>query len=476
MEIILIKAAQLVLCLALLIILHEGGHFLFAKLFKIRVEKFFLFFDWKFKFFSTYSPWFRRLMGKKPIEKDAEGNYPYHGTEYGIGWLPLGGYVKISGMIDESMDKEQMAQPPQPWEFRTKPAWQRLLVMLGGVMMNFIVAFVLYGAILFVWGETYVPIKDIKQGFTFNEQAHKLGFQEGDIPLSADGKEFKQFNIDMLRAISNAKQVAVLRQGKTTTLQMPAEGVSLLDMMQADKAFLSVSVPTVVDSVIAGTSAAKAHIAKGDTIKSFNSVSVSNWSDYMAQVSKLSKSLEGATTNDSIRKRTVTLTVAHANTGALDTVKVLLDPELHMGITQTSMYHIYKPVTKQYSIAEAIPGGFALGASTINGYINDLKYIPTKEGVKSLHGPLLIGKMFPDTWNWEAFWRLTAFISIILAVMNLLPIPALDGGHALFCLLEMITRRKFSVKVQTYAQYAGMILLLILMVYALGNDIFTFLF
>ena len=476
MEIILIKAAQLVLCLALLIILHEGGHFMFAKLFKIRVEKFFLFFDWKYKIFSTYSPWFRKLIGKAPIEKDEKGNYIYSGTEYGIGWMPLGGYVKIAGMIDESMDKEQMAMPPQPWEFRTKPAWQRLLVMLGGVMMNFIVALVLYGMILFVWGETYVPVKDMNQGFTFNEQAHKLGFQEGDILVSADSETFRDFNVNMIRTISNAKEISVLRNGKPATIQMPEGGVSLLEMMQADKPFVSVNVPTVVDSVIAGTSAAKAHIAKGDTIKSFNGVALSNWSDYLAQVSKLSQSLEGATTNDSLRKRNVTITVAKANTGKLDTTKVLLDEELHMGITQTTMYHLYKTVTQEYSIIEAIPGGVMLGLNTIKGYISDLKYIPTKEGVKSLHGPLLIGKMFPDTWNWEAFWKLTAFISIILAVMNLLPIPALDGGHAVFCLIEMIFRKKFSVKFQERAQLVGMILLLVLMVYALGNDIFTFLF
>ena len=214
MDIFLIRAAQLILCLSILIVLHEGGHFTMAKLFGIRVEKFFLFFDYKFNLFSTYSRWWRRLRGKKPFEKDENGNYPYQGTEYGIGWIPLGGYVKIAGMIDESMDREQMKQPPQPWEFRTKPAWQRLLVMLAGVIVNFLVALIIYSMILFVWGSSYIPIRDMKMGFTYNEQAQAIGFRQGDIPVSADGETFRDYNTDVLRSISNAHQVNVLRQGR----------------------------------------------------------------------------------------------------------------------------------------------------------------------------------------------------------------------------------------------------------------------
>jgi len=449
---------------------------MFAKLFGIRVEKFFLFFDYKFKFFSTYSNWVRKLMGKKPLEKDEEGKYPYNGTEYGIGWIPLGGYVKIAGMVDESMDTEQMNQPAQPWEFRTKPAWQRLLVMLGGVMMNFLVALFIYSMILFAWGETYVPIKDMQQGFTFNEQAHEIGFQEGDILVSADGEVFRDLDVDVLRSISNAKQVSVLRNGKEVSITMPEKGISLLEMLQADKSFLSPIVPAVIKSVLDSTAAADAKFAAGDTIKSINKVAINNWSDYLAQISVISKSLEGATTNDSIRKRTVQIVVARANTGKLDTASVLLNSNLQMGVTQTTTLDLYPTVTQEYSFFESFPAGIAKGFKTIKGYLSDLKYIPTKEGVKSLHGPLLIGKMFPDTWNWQAFWNLTAFISNILAVMNLLPIPALDGGHALFALIEMIFRKKFSVKFQERAQMVGMILLLLLMVYAIGNDIFTFIF
>ena len=473
MDIFLIRAAQLILCLSILIVLHEGGHFTMAKLFGIRVEKFFLFFDYKFNLFSTYSRWWRRLRGKKPLEKDENGNYPYQGTEYGIGWIPLGGYVKIAGMIDESMDREQMKLPPQPWEFRTKPAWQRLLVMLAGVIVNFLVALIIYSMILFVWGSSYIPIRDMKMGFTYNEQAQAIGFRQGDIPVSADGATFRDYNTDVLRSISNAHQVNVLRQGREVTISMPEGGQSLLEMLQGDRPFIAPYLPSVIDTVLPDSPASKAGISRGDRILSFNGHPIDSWTDYDEQIHILSRSLEGATTNDSLRKRTVSIVVQKpANP---DTLKILLNSELQMGIGKTYALRYYKPVNKEYGLLESIPAGFSYGVNVFCGYVSDLKYLFTKEGAKSVGSFGAIGSMFPASWDWQRFWELTAFISIILAFMNVLPIPALDGGHALFLLLEIVFRRKFSLKFQERAQMIGMFLLLALMIYAIGNDIFRFL-
>ncbi|MBR3733893.1 MAG: RIP metalloprotease RseP [Bacteroidaceae bacterium] len=473
MDIFLIRAAQLILCLSILIVLHEGGHFTMAKLFGIRVEKFFLFFDYKFNLFSTYSRWWRRLRGKQPLEKDENGNYPYQGTEYGIGWIPLGGYVKIAGMIDESMDREQMKQPPQPWEFRTKPAWQRLLVMLAGVIVNFLVALIIYSMILFVWGSSYIPIRDMKMGFTYNEQAQAIGFRQGDIPVSADGETFRDYNTDVLRSISNAHQVNVLRQGREVTINMPEGGQSLLEMLQGDRPFIAPYLPSVIDTVLPDSPASKAGISRGDRILSFNGHPIDSWTDYDEQIHILSRSLEGATTNDSLRKRTVSIVVQKAANP--DTLKILLNSELQMGIGKTYALRYYKPVNKEYGLLESIPAGFSYGVNVFCGYVSDLKYLFTKEGAKSVGSFGAIGSMFPASWDWQRFWELTAFISIILAFMNVLPIPALDGGHALFLLLEIVFRRKFSLKFQERAQMIGMFLLLALMIYAIGNDIFRFL-
>lgn len=478
MDIFLIRAAQLILCLSILIILHEGGHFVLAKLFGIRVEKFFLFFDYKFHIFSTYSKWWRKLCGKQPLKKDTEGNYPYSGTEYGIGWIPLGGYVKISGMIDESMDREQMKQPPKSWEFRTKPAWQRLLVMLGGVFVNFVLALVIYSAILFTWGETYIPIRDMNMGFTFSKEAKAIGFRDGDIPIAADGKTFRDFNSDVLRSISTARTVDVLREGKEVSIAMPAGGQNLLNMLQGDRMFMTPYMPGVIDSVMPGMPAAKLGIVKGDRIIAFNNTPVDSWADYDSAINRLGRSLEGATTNDSLRKRTVRVVIAHQNTTdavSTDTFTLVLNSNLQMGIGKTYLLRYYKPVTKRYSLLESIPAGIEHGISVFSGYVSDLKYIFTREGAKSVGSFGAIGSMFPTAWDWQRFWELTAFISIILAFMNILPIPALDGGHALFLLLEMVFRRKFSIKFQERAQMVGMAILLALMVYAIGNDIFRFL-
>lgn len=474
MEIFLIRAAQLILCLSILVVLHEGGHFFFAKIFGIRVEKFYMFFDYKFHLFSTYSNWWRKLIGKKPVTKGPDGNYPYVGTEYGIGWIPLGGYVKIAGMIDESMDTDQMKQPAQPWEFRTKPAWQRLLVMLGGVMVNFFLALFIYSMILFAWGEQYIPIRNMTMGFTFNQQAKEIGFKDRDIIIGTETNTFRDFNTDVVRSISTAKTVTVMRSGKSETITMPDGGLNLLDMFQSEKPFLSTYIPTIIDSVITGSAAHKALLQKGDKITSFNNSPTQTWSDYNAAVRHLAKQLEGATTNDSLRKRNVQIAVMHTS-GQTDTMHIMLDTELRMGVIQASALNYYKPTTVHYSFFESFPAGYQHGINVFKGYVSDLKYLFTKEGAKSVGSFGAIGSMFPTAWDWQRFWELTAFISIILAFMNILPIPALDGGHAMFLLIEMIFRRKFSLRFQERAQMIGMFILLLLMVYAIGNDIFRFL-
>ena len=274
METVLIKTLQLLCCLSLLVVLHEGGHFGFAKLFGVKVEKFFMFFDYKFKLFSTKSKWFTRLF---PRFKDKE-------TEYGIGWIPLGGYVKIAGMIDESMDTEQMKQPAQPNEFRSKKVWQRFFIMFGGVLMNLITAWVIYSLVLLAWGRDYVPMTSIENGFQYNEQAHEIGFQDGDIPVSADGKEIVEFSTAIMRTISNANTVTVLRQGEEVVLTMPEDGLSLLKMLQAQPQFLQPLAEAYIDSVVPGSAAAKAGIEKGMRMLSVNGKTIETWADFDNEV------------------------------------------------------------------------------------------------------------------------------------------------------------------------------------------------
>ena len=461
MESFLIRALQLILCFSILILLHEGGHFFFAKLFKVRVEKFCLFFD----------PW-KTLLKFRPKKSD---------TEYCLGWLPLGGYVKISGMIDESMDTEQMKLPPQPWEFRSHPAWQRLLIMLGGVLVNFLLALFIYSMILFCWGETYIPLDKMSQGMQFNSEAKALGFKDGDILLSTNKGAFKRFDSNesissVYRDISDAEYVTVLRNGREVRIAIPAEGLNMLNMFRAVPPFVSAYVPSRIDSVIPGTPAAKAGIHKGDQLVAFNKTKIATWSDFNVARQKLSDRLEGAPTDDSIAARHVTVAVRRVQTGNIDTLKLMLLPSLTMGIMQSGTYTMYKPITVRYSFLESFPAGINHGIGIFKGYVDDLKYLFTKEGARSIGSFGAIGSMFPTSWDWQRFWELTAFISIMLAFMNVLPIPALDGGHVLFLLCEIVTRRKPSEKFMERAQMAGMIILLALMIYAVGNDVMRFIF
>lgn len=457
MEIFLIKALQLILCFALLIVLHEAGHFLFAKLFKVRVEKFCLFFDpWKsWKLFS------------------------WRGTDYHIGWIPLGGYVKISGMIDESMDIEQMKQPVKPWEFRAKPAWQRLLIMVGGVMVNFLLAFFIYAMVLFAWGDTYTPIERMSQGFKFNESAKSLGFRDGDIPLYADGKRFTRFNADLFRDLSQASRATVLREGKEVTFPLPAD-LNLLEMLQAQPPFAAPLNPSLVDSVRRGGPAEKAGIRSGDRLVAFNGHKLTTWNEYNLHISDLQSTIEANRSLGDVKKaqklKHVTAVVQHPYSSELDTLQLTLDAKKTMGMYPHNVLNDYPVVTRSYTFLESLPAGFAHGWDVLCGYVSDLKYVFTADGAQSIGSFGTIGSLFPDHWNWMQFWHLTAFISLMLAFVNILPIPALDGGHVLFLLYEVVTRRKPSEKFMERAQMIGMFLLLALMAFAIFNDFRRFIF
>lgn len=444
METFLIRALQLIMSLSLLVIVHEGGHFLFARLFKTRVEKFCLFFD----------PWFT-LFKFKP--KNSE-------TEYGIGWLPLGGYVKIAGMIDESMDTEQMKQPMKPWEFRAKPAWQRLLIMVGGVLFNFLLALFIYAMILFTWGDQYVPVQKAPLGMDFNETAKAIGFRDGDVLISADGVPFERYGGDMLTTIVDARQVTVLRNGQETSVYIPED---MMERLLADSVrFADFRYPFVIDSIAPGSPAALAGLQPGDSITQLDGRIIS-YTDFEEDKAQRRKTADAS--HD--------ILLTYARNGITDTLTMTTDSVYNMGVfarTQTSK--LLPVIKKEYSFLASLPAGATLGVNTLKGYVSQMKYLFSKEGAKQLGGFGTIGSIFPATWDWHQFWYMTAFLSIILAFMNILPIPALDGGHVLFLIYEIVARRKPSDKFMERAQMVGMFLLFGLLIWANFNDILRFLF
>ena len=446
METFLIRALQLIMSLSLLVIIHEGGHFLFARLFKTRVEKFCLFFD----------PWFT-LFKFKP--KNSE-------TEYGIGWLPLGGYVKIAGMIDESMDTEQMKQPMQPREFRAKPAWQRLLIMIGGVLFNFLLALFIYSMILFAWGDEYVPLQKAPLGLDFNETAKAIGFRDGDILVSADGVPFERYGGDMLTSIVDARQVSVLRNGQEVSVYIPED---MMERLLADSVrFASFRYPFVIDSIMPGQPAALAGLQPGDSITQLDGRNIAYF-DFKEEMLNRQKAANDSTS------RLLTLTYVRA--GVADTVKLTTDSLYQIGVAASLQTNKLLPVVKkEYSFFASIPAGVTLGVNTLKGYVSQMKYLFSKEGAKQLGGFGTIGSIFPATWDWYQFWYMTAFLSIILAFMNILPIPALDGGHVLFLIYEIVARRKPSDKFMERAQMVGMFLLFGLLIWANFNDVLRFFF
>ncbi len=436
MEPMIMKGIQLLLSLSILIVLHELGHFIPAKIFKTRVEKFFLFFDVKFALFK-----------KK-----------FGDTVYGIGWLPLGGYVKISGMIDESMDKEQMQQPPQPWEFRTKPAWQRLIIMLGGVTVNLILGFLIYMMILFVWGKNSLPNSSMPLGLGVSSLAKEIGFEKGDQILSVDGKALEvALDINKMLLIRSVEKVQVerLNAGKVT-IPIP-DNIGDRMFSSGQMSILYPRFPAEIDSVLINKNAFSAGFRPGDKIVAANNNIIEDWVELRNfNNEKANQSVQYVVERNQIR----------------DTLKMVLDAEGKMGVIPKNSIKIRQV---NLSLSESITEGFSYGYWTLNDYVAQFKYVFTKKGASQLGGFGAIGSLFPATWDWRAFWASTAFISIILAFMNLLPIPALDGGHVMFLLYEMISGRKPNDKFMEYAQMAGFFLLLALVIYANGNDLFRFL-
>ena len=440
---ILIKLAQFLLSLSLLIVLHELGHFIPAKLFKTRVEKFYLFFDVKFS-----------LIKKKIGE-----------TEYGIGWLPLGGYVKIAGMIDESMDKEQMALPPQPWEFRSKPAWQRLIIMLGGVTVNFVLAFIIYIGLAFAYGDLYIDNKDLNDGvWITNPVVEKIGLHTGDKIVSVDGVEVNQFH-QLNEKIIMGREIVLDRQGDRKTIEMPINFIA--QYMDGKKmSVVELRVPFIINGLQEDSPNSKV-LMLGDRVESINGVATPYADVVMTEIDKLKGKTVPAVVNRDGKATNINLNInPEGKLGAIYSPRLPLESLEKMGL--------YKVNRAQFGILESIPFGIEKGREQLFGYGKQLKMIANPEtgAYKGVGGFKAIYDIFPAVWNWQIFWTITALLSIMLGVMNLLPIPALDGGHVMFLLYEIITRRKPSDKFMEYAQLAGFLLLITLVLLANGNDVY----
>ncbi|MBU1009064.1 MAG: RIP metalloprotease RseP [Bacteroidetes bacterium] len=435
---ILIKILQLLLSLSILVIVHEFGHYMAARIFKTRVEKFYLFFN----------PWFSLF------------KYKIKDTEYGLGWLPLGGYVKIAGMMDESMDKEQMQQPPQPYEFRSKPAWQRLIIMLGGVTMNVVLAFVIYIGMLSVFGEEYLPTAEAnKYGIVADSLAQDFGLRDGDKILSIDGHVVEDFQkIPLTMILEEAGTVQILRDGQQMNVKLPEGAIGKL-VKYKSPFFLSVRFPFVVESFAEQSAGKDAGLMAGDTILGVNG----DMLFYFTEIRDVIKNKQGEEITLNVKRGNDTLNMA-----------MLVSGEGKIGVWPKQQLNDFFTLNeKRYSLVEAVPAGMVKTIDGIGGYLKQLKLLfsPEVKAYESVGGFITIGSIFPAEWHWESFWRLTAFLSIMLAVLNLLPIPALDGGHVMFLAYEIITRRKPSDKFMEYAQIAGMVILFSLLIFANGNDV-----
>lgn len=435
---ILLKVLQVIFALSILILVHEFGHFFFARLFKIRVEKFYLFFD----------AWFS-IAKYKPKNSD---------TEYGIGWLPLGGYCKISGMIDESMDKEAMKEEPKPWEFRSKPAWQRFFVMFGGVFFNFILAILIYSASLFTWGEQYLKNDSAIYGVQCNDLAKEIGFRNGDKIISFDGNKIEKFQeIQAVLARNQAKTAEVIRDGEKISVSInPIYIPAILNT----PGMFSLRIPFQLLAVSDSSKNLSANLMAGDKIVAIDSIPA----NIIQDIQELLLARKGSAITATIERN-----------GQRFDRQLVVDEKGLIGVQMDGdLSKFFKITNSDYSVIEAIPAGFNKTISTVGNYLKELKLIftPKTEAYKSVGSFIAIGNIFPSSWDWQIFWNLTAWLSIMLAVVNLLPIPALDGGHILFLLYEIVTRRKPSDKVLEYAQVAGMLVLFAIMFLAFGNDIY----
>lgn len=492
MEIFLTKAAQLILALVILIVIHEFGHFLFARIFGVRVEKFYIFFDPWTELFKWKPGRHIGLMGRTRTLPSAEAEEKaqaeaeksprpkgrfWRDTEYGVGWLPLGGYCKMSGMIDESMDTEQMRQEPQPYEFRSKPAWQRLLIMIAGVLFNFLTAIIIYAGIVYATGEKFVPLDKTPMGMTYSGVAHQAGFRDGDIPLEADGHPIA--NPDEARMqMLQADTVTVLRDGHRVDIAIPQDLIFRLEEeAKSDTVrvyFMSYRIPTHITQVAPGEGAAKAGIRPGDRIIAIDSVPTESLDRFLTV-------LEGH------ENQTVTMTVTRprgevsAEEAKRDvprdtlTVAVPLSASSKMGVgLEVDPTAFFPVVERHYSLLQSVPRGIRMGTDKLKSYASSMRLVFTREGAKSVGGFGTLGSIFPEKWNWVAFWNIAAFLAVALAFMNILPIPALDGGHVLFLIYEVVTGRKPSDKFMEYAQMTGMFLLIALLLYANGMDIVRF--
>ena len=489
-----LKAFELIVSLGLLVFIHELGHYTFSRLFKVKVDKFYLFFNPWFSIMS-WNPkkhkvtFFKNPKDPKPAEnKDDKENdsaevapveeplktevqadeMPENGkstwrdTTYGIGWLPLGGYCAINGMIDETTNASDLSKEVHPWEFRAKPAWQRLLIMIGGVLFNFLLAIIIYAGMVYYWGEEYLPFKSATDGIVYSETAHKAGFVDNDIPLTADGKPIEFFDTDMLKLVS-ASKVQVLRGTDTVTIAIPDKFmVQVNEDLENSIPLMYPNVPTVVKEPQPRGGAEKAGLQAGDKLMAVNGVETPNFESFTAQLA-------------ANKGKTVPLTFIRNNKEITKDVEIDGDGKLGFAV-ENDMSKLYKTVTHSYNLLQSIPRGIEKGCKQLVDYVKAFKYVFTSEGAKSLGGFGTIGNIFPDHWDWYSFWSITAFLSVILAFMNILPIPALDGGHVLFLLFEIIFRRKPSEKFMERAQMAGMIFLIALLLFANGNDIYRFFF
>lgn len=430
------RIGQLLLALSLLVFIHELGHFLFARLFGVRVDKFYLFFDVKGKALWRYRP------------KGSE-------TEYGIGWLPLGGYCKIHGMIDESLDTEQVKEPMRGNEFRSKPAWQRFFILIGGVLFNFVLALLIYAGISYHWGDVEMSSRSVTAGMVFSPAAQEVGFHDGDIIWSIDGQERDVLRTDFMRAVIEAKVVTVQRDGQLVDITIPDDMMQRI--LRGNEGLMTMQVPFIADSIVPGSAAAKAGVLRGDKLLALDSIPMPHLSSgrryfYTHAGEWISSEwLRGA-----------------------DTVQLAIRPDTTgvIGVMLRPLQSIYEVQQVHYSLPQSFVVGWHKGIGTLSGYAQDMKYVFTPEGASSLGGLVSMGKLFPAQWDWFTFWQICALLSIIFAFMNIIPIPGLDGGHLLFVIWEMITGRKVKDEVLIRAQMVGMLILIALVIYANGNDLF----